>query len=83
MIRTQIQLTDEQARALKHVAAERGVSIAAVIRDAVDEIVANADRERRWELAKSVIGKYSDPTASDVSQTHDHHVAEAYLDWRS
>ena len=83
MVRTQIQLTDEQARALKAVAAGRGVSIAAVIRDAVDEVVAREDRERRWELTKSVIGKYTDPTASNVSESHDEYLADAYLDWRS
>ena len=58
------------------------MSIAAVIRAAVDEIVANADRERRWELAKSVIGKYSGGGAN-VSENHDEYLAEAYEDWRS
>ncbi|MGH2555074.1 MAG: ribbon-helix-helix protein, CopG family, partial [Actinomycetota bacterium] len=32
MIRTQVQLTEEQARQLKRVAAERGVSLAEIIR---------------------------------------------------
>jgi len=36
MVRTQIQLTEEQARALKEIAAARGESMAEVIRRAVD-----------------------------------------------
>lgn len=37
MIRTQIQLTEEQARALKALAAARHVSVAELIRQSVDD----------------------------------------------
>ena len=36
MVRTQIQLTDEQARAIKRIASAKGVSVAEVIRRAVE-----------------------------------------------
>ena len=36
MVRTQIQLTEEQAIKVKKIAARRGVSMAEVIRDAVE-----------------------------------------------
>jgi predicted DNA-binding protein len=46
MIRTQIQLTEEQAARLKAVAARRGISMAEVIRQAVDSAVSRTgDRD--------------------------------------
>jgi len=36
MVRTQVQLTEEQAKKVKKIAASRGVSMAEVIRDAVE-----------------------------------------------
>ena len=45
LVRTQIQLTEEQAVKLKRMAAERGVSMAEVIRDAVDRLPDRDDRD--------------------------------------
>ena len=39
MIRTQIQLTEEQAQRLKTLAAEQGKSVAELIRQSVDETI--------------------------------------------
>jgi predicted transcriptional regulator len=47
MIRTQISLTDDQMRRLRQEARRRHVSLAAVIRDAVDRVVPDEDVRRR------------------------------------
>ncbi len=82
MVRTQISLTEEQAARLKRVAQERGVSMAAVIRDAVDAVVPDSDREEKWARALAVVGKHSGGEGN-VAEEHDRYLAEAFLDWRS
>ena len=47
MIRTQVSLTEDQMRRLRRAARHRHVSLAAVIRDAVDRVVPDEDDERR------------------------------------
>jgi hypothetical protein len=47
MIRTQISLTDEQMGRLRREARRRHVSLAAVVRDAVDQVVPDEDAQRR------------------------------------
>jgi deoxyribose-phosphate aldolase len=80
MIRTQVQLTEEQARTLKTLAAERGSSVAELIRQSVDSFiktstgVSTAERRRR---AIAAIGRYNSGR-SDVSAHHDEYLAEAY-----
>lgn len=51
MSRTRVHLTEEQAERLRRVAAERGLSMAAVIREAVDQMSAAEDEEARWNRA--------------------------------
>jgi len=72
MIRTQIQLTDEQAEQLKRLAAERGTSMAEVIRQALEDHVWRSEsaRRARSERAASVIGRYRSGR-SDISAHHD------------
>jgi hypothetical protein len=78
MVRTQIQLTEEQMAGLRQAASERGVSIAALIRDAVDRALAEDRRATDWELALSVVGKYRDVDgATDVSTRHDDYLEDA------
>jgi hypothetical protein len=68
---------------LRQVSAERGISIAAVIREAVDRTLEQNERDRRWESALSVVGKYRDlEGATDVSRRIDDYVADAYEHWR-
>lgn len=78
MIRTQVQLTEGQATKLKRLAVERGVSMAEVIRDAIDGLPERDDRADRWKRALAVARRgYRDRDgASDVSTRHDEYLAE-------
>ncbi|HET7044176.1 MAG TPA: CopG family transcriptional regulator [Gaiellaceae bacterium] len=77
MVRTQIQLSEEQARELKRLAAERSVSVAEVIRGAVDRELREDDRAARWERARSHFGKYSSGVG-DIAERHDEYLADAF-----
>lgn len=80
MVRTQIQLTEAQVSALQSMAASRQVSIAKLIRAAVDALVEREAGESREELAaraKRTFGRF-DSGLSDVSRDHDKYLAEAY-----
>lgn len=80
MVRTQIQLTEEQAERLKEVAAQKGVSMAEVIRQAVDTVVSlRNDRtpEKLYQRALRICGKFRSES-SDVSIRHDERLAESY-----
>ena len=84
MVRTQIQLTERQARELKRMASREGVSMAEVIRRAVDaKIRAGAAGEVPWEervrRALAAMGKFHSGL-KDVSRRHDHYLAETYGD---
>lgn len=78
MVRTQMQLTDEQAKALKEIAAQRGVSMAELIRESVERTIKDADRREKWRRARSIIGRYSSGI-TDLSANHDKYLAEDYL----
>ena len=80
MIRTQIQLTEEQAQALKMLAAKQGKSVAELIRSSVEEMLRRTteisiDERRRRAIA--AIGRYHSGQ-SDISTRHDDYLAEAY-----
>jgi len=81
MIRTQISLTEEQARRLRVTASRRGVSMAAVIRDAIDRVVPSdaGEREERIQRALAMAGKF-DSGLTDVSARHDDYLAEDFAD---
>ena len=81
MIRTQIQLTEEQARLVKRLAAERNVSMAEVIREGLDRLLRSSSNalshEDRICRAIEAAGRFRSGTA-DGSTKHDTHLAEAY-----
>jgi non-ribosomal peptide synthetase component F len=80
MIRTQIQLTEQQTQRLKALAKERGVSMAELIRQSVDTLLESpetTDREERKRRALSIIGMFRSD-APDLSINHDEYLAEAY-----
>jgi Ribbon-helix-helix protein, copG family len=77
MIRTQVQLTEEQANAVKRVAAERGVSMAEVLRELVDAHLMQSTSDDRRERAIRAIGRHHSGR-KDVSREHDRELAEAF-----
>jgi hypothetical protein len=80
MIRTQIQLTEEQAAALRALTAIQHVSMAELIRRSIDLFVRRESASSRGAAvvrAKSAIGSFSSG-ASNVGVDHDQYLAEAF-----
>lgn len=77
MIRTQIQLTEEQAKALREIATQRGVSMAELIRESVERTIEESERKEKWRRALGVMGRYRSGL-NDVSSDHDKYLAEDY-----
>lgn len=79
MVRTQIQLSEAQAKKLKQLAAMEGKSVAELIRISVDSLLASrpiADREELKQRALSLAGQFSGP--ADLAEEHDLYLVEAY-----
>jgi hypothetical protein len=80
MVRTQIQLTEDQAKAVKKLAVARGVSMAEFIRQAVESVIEShpdIDREERIRRARDIAGKFCSGK-NDVSRKHDAYLQEAF-----
>lgn len=81
MIRTQIQLTEDQARALKELAAAEQRSMAELIRQSVDSLLKSSTQHRtspeRKRRALAVIGRFRSGV-SDLSLNHDRYLSEAF-----
>jgi hypothetical protein len=78
MVRTQIQLTEEQSRRLKAASAKRGVSVAELIRRGVDAVLTGEiDRSTAelYERARKAAGSFRSGYR-DVSVRHDEYLAE-------
>jgi len=60
MVRTQIQLTEEQAQKLRELSVARRESVAALIRKAVDQFIVSGkpNRAALYRQADSVVGKH-------------------------
>jgi hypothetical protein len=82
VVRTQIQFTDRQLKALRQASAATGRSISDLVRQSVDSHLASrveVSREERLERALRVAGKFaSDETGVSVSEDHDRHLAKAF-----
>jgi Arc/MetJ-type ribon-helix-helix transcriptional regulator len=78
MVRTQIQLTETQARRLKQLAAAQGRSMADLIRASVDALLAQAgahDDAVRRARALRAAGRFRSGVR-DLSSEHDRHLVE-------
>lgn len=80
MIRTQIQITEEQAASLRTMAAERRQPVAELIRMCIDSFLqreAGISHEQKRARAKSAAGRFASSRA-DVSAEHDRYLAEVF-----
>ena len=78
MVRTQIQITPEQARALKKLAAKEGKSVAELIRISLDSMLRSGgikDQAGLRRKAAAAAGKLNGP--KDLAEKHDDYLAEA------
>lgn len=79
-VRTQVQLTEEQARALKTRARDEERSMAALVRESISEYLARQpvrDRGALLDRARALTGRFHSGCA-DVAENHDAHLDEAY-----
>lgn len=79
MLRTTVQLEEDQVQWLRANASARGVSVSQLIREMVNfyrfhiEIIS----ENQKSNALEAVGRFSS-NATDVSEQHDNYLAEAY-----
>ena len=81
MVRTQIQLTEAQARRLKSAARQLGVSFAEMVRRCVEGALASKapSLAERYERASRLVGRFRDRSrARNLSANHDKYLEEAY-----
>jgi hypothetical protein len=80
VIRTQIQLSEEQAEALRRRASSEQRSMADLVRESVAEYLARRPMVERAELerrAMELAGSFRS-TTPDLATDHDRHLAEAF-----
>jgi len=79
MVRTQIQLTENQARRLKELSLSSNESIASLIRNALDRFLATGkpNRAAQYRQALSLAGKYK-TEQPDTAVEHDRYLEEAF-----
>ncbi len=83
MIRTQIQLTEEQSKRLREAARRSGLSAAELIRQSVDRFLqqgAGAPLDATTRLSALEVSGRFQSGLSDVASRHDDYLEEAYLD---
>ncbi len=78
MVRTQISLTKEQIDGLRLRAADQGISMAAVVRAAVDRALAELPNDA-WDRALAAVGA-GGSGLTDVSVEHDRYLADSPAD---
>ncbi len=80
MLRTQIQLTEEQARALKERARQEERSMSDLVRESVSEYLTRrcvVDREALAQRARALAGRFHSGEP-DLAEQHDRHLDEAF-----
>ena len=80
MVRTQIQLTEEQSKAFKRLSAQRDISVAELIRQGINFYLRSCgtiSQEERRQRAIKAAGQFRSGQA-DLSEKHDAYLAEVY-----
>jgi len=79
MVRIQIHLHEDQLRRCRQIAARDGVSLAAVIRRAVDALIArDQPLKTRYARAAGFVGSVRGDIAEELAESHDRHLDEAF-----
>lgn len=76
----QIQISEEQARILNQLAADRGISVAELIHIIIERYIhstSQAPADQRSEKALAIIGAFSSKHA-DLSTDHDRYLVKIY-----
>ncbi|MHB8143727.1 MAG: ribbon-helix-helix domain-containing protein [Thermoleophilia bacterium] len=84
MVRTQIQITEVQARELKRLARQKKVSMAELIRESIDEMLRSKTTVSREELVQrslAAVGKFRSGKG-DISERHDDYLLEIYGEYK-
>ena len=79
MVRTQIQLREEQALALKRLAEAKGLSMAELVRQGVDLVIRQGNRPSPEQLrarAAAAAGRFQSGK-TDIARRHDDYLADA------
>jgi hypothetical protein len=80
MIRTQIQITEEQSRRLRAMARQQGISLAEAIRRCLDRVLVSESPglPELYAGARRCVGAFRDREgAADLSEEHDRYLGEA------
>jgi hypothetical protein len=81
VIRTQIQLTDQQLLKLRRAAHEQGVSLAEIVRRCIDRAIDEEipGRRKHYSRATRLAGAFTDhEDAEDVAREHDAYLERAF-----
>ena len=94
MIRTMVQLTEEQIQALKEMAKARKTSVARLVRESVAQYIVTSPKELTYEkkrqralefirqLKEKKIQFHDIEGKADVSINHDKYLDEIYGTWK-
>jgi len=79
VVRTQIQLTEDQAKRLRELSLSGNESVASLIRQAIDRflITGRPNRSVLYGQALSIVGKY-ETEQPDTAAEHDRYLEEAF-----
>lgn len=79
MVRTQIQLTEEQYQQLKELSETSQQSVAALIRGAVDQLLLTQkpNRQALYRQAETIVGKFHSGCRY-ISAEHDRYLDDAF-----
>ena len=80
MVRTQIQLTEDQVKDLKRMAKKQGISFAEIMRRSADRTRREGyapSKDELWDRAMRAVG-CGNSGLHDVARRHDDYLAEAY-----
>lgn len=82
MVRTQVQLTEEQAKWLKDAASRRKKSMAELIRGSVDELISREGKRLDEATKRRAIAAagFLNSGPPDLARNHDKYLLEVYED---